>query len=147
MRTFHLGLGLMMTVLIVSTCGPAATPTPIPTPMPVLATRIEDIVGTWEGIGFDGLIQRLYADGTCEIGITLDRLAVKPDIECTFRFEGTRFILTEVEATGLTPCQAGAKTGIYEVQLLANGNIQFKVVQDLCGRRRRSMILEHRPVR
>ena len=145
MKASVLGL-LLLLVLAVSACGPAATPAPTATPEPVLATRVEDIVGTWEGIGFDGFFHRFNADGTFQTGVSLERLLAGPDMSGVFRFEGTRFFLTALETPNLVPCQAGAETGTYEVQLLANGNINFVVVEDNCGRRRRTMSLEHRPV-
>ena len=126
---------------------PTATPTPAPptaTPTPVLATSAKDIVGTWVGVGAEGLYHRFNEDGTHQVGTSLQVLVAKPDVEETFRFEGTRLIFTEVKVTGLPPC--GPAPGIYEVHLLANGNIKFVCIQDACKQRRRSTAMEHKPV-
>ena len=128
-------------------CATAPTPTPLPptpTPTPVLATSAEQIVGTWLGIKADGMYERFNLDGTSQVAVSLDTLADKPDTEMTFRFEGTRFIYTEVKATGLPSC--GSTPGIYEVQLLPNGNIKFVRIQDACGPRGRSTAQERKPV-
>jgi hypothetical protein len=145
MRAFLKVSALVAVALLAAACGPAATPAPTATPQPVLATRIEDIVGTWQGIGFDGLFQRFNPDGTLQVGLTLEGTG-KPDALLDVRVEGTHFVLTEVQSTSLSPCGTNFKTGTYEVQLLPNGNIQFNVIEDLCGHRRRSMTLEHKPV-
>ena len=147
MRAFPISMMLMTFVVMASACGSTATPTPVPptaTPTPVLATSAKDIVGTWVGVGADGLYQRFNEDGTCQTATSLERLTTEPDVECTFQFEGTRLSLTEVKATGLPECPA--KTGIYEVRLLANGNIKFVKIKDACGPRARSTAMEHKPV-
>ena len=124
---------------------PTRTPTPTvsatPAPTPVLATRAKDIIGTWFGLGTDGLYQRFYENGTCQTGVSAESV----DVECTFRFEGTQVIITEVKAIGLPPC--GSKTSIYEVQLLPTSNIRFVKVQDSCAPRARSTAQEHKRIR
>ena len=47
-----------------------------------------------------------------------------------FRFEGTRLILKDV--SGPACLLLGAETGIYEVELLENGNLKFTVIEDDC---------------
>ena len=142
-------LAVGFVLLIAMGCAPSATPTPVPptaTPTPVLATSAKDIVGTWVGVGgADGLYQRFNEDGTCQVATSLEALATKPAAECTFQFEGTRLSLTEVKTTGLPECSP-AKTGIYEVHLLANGNIKFVKIQDACSHRANSTAMEHKPV-
>jgi hypothetical protein len=110
----------------------------------VLATSVKDIVGTWVGIGTDGLYHRFNEDGTCQVATSLEALATQPGAECTFQFEGTRLSLTVVKEITLPPCPA--KTGIYEVHLLANGNIKFAKIQDACRPRAKSTAMEHKPV-
>jgi len=143
-------LALALLMALAACAAPAPTPTPLPptptpAPTPVLATSAAQIVGTWVGLKADGMYQRFNLDGTNQTAASLENLATKPDSESTFRFEGTQFILTEVKATGLPPC--AAKTGIYEVQLLPNGNIKLVKVQDACVGRGRSTAMEHKPVR
>lgn len=144
-------------VLATAGCASSAVTTPVPsvttppstspttTTAPLLATSAKDIVGTWVGIGTDGLYQSFNEDGTCQTATLLDNLATKPDVESTFRFEGTHFILTEVMATGLPSCSS--KPGTYEIQLLTNGNIKFIRIQDSCAGRAKSTAQEHKPVR
>jgi hypothetical protein len=110
---------------------PAPTPTPIPptptpAPTPVLATSAKDILGTWFGLGAEGLYQRFNADGTFHTATSLEALTSnKPDVVSTFRFEGTQLILTEVSATGLPPCAAKTVTPtavyVYHNTLYGNG--------------------------
>ena len=125
-----LGTCLIALSLIMASCGKAAiTITPkttatttiatTTTAAPLLATSAKDIVGTWVGISADKLYQRFNSDGTCQTATSLDNLATKPDVESTFRFEGTHFILTEVAATGRPSCSS--QTGTYEIQLLTTG--------------------------
>ena len=47
-----------------------------------------------------------------------------------FRFEGTRLIFNSNPAGACF--QLGAETGIYEVNLLENGNLKFTVIEDDC---------------
>jgi len=148
MKTLLIGLAILTVALFVSACGPAATPTAAPTatpaPTPVLATKAEDILGTWVGTGADALYQQFNANGTVNTARSRENVAAKPDSRSTFRFEGTHLILTEVEATGLPPCDA--KTAIYEVQLLPNGNMRFVAVDDKCSPRKRSTGQIHKRV-
>ena len=146
MKAFLKVLVFIAAVLLVPACGPGATPTPTPTPAPtpVLAAKADDIVGTWVGIGADALYERFNADGTLQVAKSLKNLADKPDARMTFRFEGTRLILTEVEAIGLPSCDA--KTAVYEVQLLPDGNMKFVAIDDKCSPRKRSTAKTHKPV-
>jgi hypothetical protein len=60
-------------------------------------------------------------------------------------FEGTQLFTKHLEAPGLPDCPE--EPAIYELQLLANGNLRFRKIKDTCGPRARSMQLEHTPVR
>ncbi len=119
----------------------AVPPTNTPAPTPMLASSAKDIVGTWLGLGTDGLYQRFNQDGTCQTGLAQGSV----DVECTWRFDGTRLVMTEVKAIGLPPCSS--KTGTYEVQLLPNGNIKFVRISDSCAPRARSTAQEHKRIR
>jgi predicted small lipoprotein YifL len=149
MRQF--GPTALALLIALAACGaPAPTPSPsppAPTPAPtaVLATSAEQIIGTWLGIGKQGMYQQFNADGTWWVAAKLESLPSKPDAELTYRFEGTQFILTEVKATALEAC--GAKTAIYQVELLASGNIKFVKVNEACVPRGRTTAQEHRRVR
>ena len=148
----HLGV----IVLLVVACSPSATPTPTSPPEPTerptatlpagarLGTSLEDIAGTWVGLGADRLYQRFNLDGTCFASVLLENLNTKPAIESTCVFEGDVLFITEVRATGLPSC--GGKPGRYQVHLLANGNIIFTRVFEHCAPRGRSTAMEHQPV-
>jgi len=73
MKTLLIGLAILTVALFVSACGPAATPTAAPTatpaPTPVLATKAEDILGTWVGTGADALYQQFNANGTVSVAV------------------------------------------------------------------------------
>jgi len=143
-RSLHILGGVGLLLLMAVGCAPPPTPTPLP-PTPVLAASAQDIVGTWQGIGTDGLYMRFNADGTCYVATSLEALNTKPDAINTFRFEGTHLIMMEVEASGLPSC--GATPAIYEVQLQTNGNIKFVKIQDTCSKRAASTSRVHKPVR
>jgi hypothetical protein len=142
---------LVLLVALAACAAPAPTATPTP-PAPtlaataVLATSADQIVGTWLGIGADGMYQRFNQDGTWQVARVLENLASKPDAELTFRFEGTQLILTEVKATGLPSCDPN-NTATYQVELLPNGNIKFVRVKEPCIPRGRTTAREHQPVR
>ncbi len=139
----------------VSTPAPTTQPAPGPS-MPaqsstlVLAKDVNDILGTWEGLGAEGYYIRFNADGTCQIAQVLENLASRPDIQATWRFEEDKLLIKEVSVNasstfGLRSC--GANIGTYQVQLLPNESIKFLLVSDACSGRVRSLVREHKPVR
>jgi len=91
---------------------------------PKLASSAEDIAGVWQSTissaviqhNEDGTVHELSAEGDVPIG--------------TFRFEGTRLFLTDRPNTDCSVL--GFETGIYEVELLENGNLKFIVIEDEC---------------
>jgi len=93
---------------------------------PKLASSAEDIVGTWQSTTDSRMVQ-FNEDGTL-IGGPAN---VNPT-PAEFRFEGTRLFLL-----GIAPRDScileGAETGIYEVELLENGNLKFTVIEDECA--------------
>jgi hypothetical protein len=88
---------LMVVVLHVTACAPEA-PTPTPTPEPratpvwVLATKPEHLAGIWYNPSGElwgmGPWYRFEADGTVQIGRTLEALQEHPFTEGRFWFEG-----------------------------------------------------------
>jgi len=94
---------------------------------PKLASSTADIVGTWHTPASSVELQ-FNEDGTTHI-----KTAEGTDIFRDFRFEGTRFFSTDIPNGGCS--QIGAQTGIYEVELLANGNLNFTVIEDECPSR------------
>ncbi len=93
-----------------------------------MASSAEDIAGTWHSTTDSGEMQ-FNEDGTLIFGpATVNPHAVE------FRFEGTRLFSVGI-APG-SPCVLqGAETGIYEVELLENGNLMFTAIEDECALR------------
>jgi len=94
---------------------------------PKLASSFEDIAGTWHSITSSAEIQ-FNEDGTVR-----RRTAEQTPDDAGFRFEGTRLILTDTPGSGCT--LIGAEIGIYEVELLENGNLKFTAIEDECATR------------
>ena len=61
------------------------------------------------------------------------RTAEQTPDDAGFRFEGTRLILTEIPGRGCSLIEA--QIGIYEVELLENGNLKFTAIEDECATR------------
>ena len=91
---------------------------------PKLANSAEDIAGTWHSTTDSGEVQ-FNEDGTLRHQAGS---ATPPDAE--FRFDGTRLFLTATPGSNCT--LIGAEIGIYEVELLENGNLKFTVIEDEC---------------
>jgi len=94
---------------------------------PKLASSAADIVGTWKS-NTSSLEIQFNEDGTVRA-----QSAQGTDQTFEFRFEGTRFFHTDFPNGGCD--QIGAATGIYEVELLENGNLKFTVIEDECVNR------------
>jgi hypothetical protein len=120
---------ILLAALALSAC---QVPTPAPptaTPGPRLATSAEDIVGTWQGAGFQ--------DGTYYSGPVPQLEKDEPGLEGEFRFEGTQLHLGGVEASDLAPCLS--ENAIYEVQLLESDHLMFTAIEEECLWRRGSL--------
>ena len=121
---------------------PTAGPTRTPTPTPVLLTDIEQLLGVWHGEGMMGaMYQRYDADGTVQQAFALGDLDTKPNGRCKYQFAEGRLTLTDCRARGVPPCPLDP--AVYQVQLLADGKIQFLVVSDKCGPRTETMAQTH----
>ena len=94
---------------------------------PKLASSFEDIAGTWHSITSSAEIQ-FNEDGTVR-----RRTAEQTPGDAGFRFEGTRLILTEIPGSSCYLIEA--QIGIYEVELLENGNLKFTAIEDECATR------------
>jgi len=94
---------------------------------PKLASSAEDIVGTWQTPASSGRIQ-FNEDGT------IIDASTEPSFTAEFRFEGTRFFVT-LTNPGDSCILRGVETGIYEIELLENGNLKFTVIEDECATR------------
>jgi len=94
---------------------------------PKLASSAEDIAGTWQSTISSAVVQ-INEDGTSR---SLGSLSTGVDFSIgKFRFEETRLFLTDRPDT---ECSfVGFEAGIYEVELLENGNLKFVVIEDEC---------------
>jgi hypothetical protein len=147
-------LYLLVVVMLAAACRATGTPTPVtpaipPTPtLPPgarLATSLENIAGTWVGLGSDRMYQRFNTDGTCFTSVSLEKLNTSPAVESTCRFEGDELYVTQTGGTGALP-SCGSRPGRYYVHLLANGNITFVRIFEHCAPRGRSTAMEHERV-
>ncbi len=92
---------------------------------PRLANSAADIVGTWKSTT-SSVVFQFNEDGTSRM-----KTAQGTDITSEFRFEGTRFFEKHINPS--SGCLGlGAETGIYEIELLENGNLKFTVIEDEC---------------
>jgi hypothetical protein len=105
--------------------------------------------------GFRELYMQFRADGTIAFSLAADKWDYEwMSLDSTF--EGTRLSVTETafeagKREGLPDysCAAaeGAPSGVYEIQLLANGILKFVDAQDNCQWRREILTLaEWKPV-
>ncbi len=102
---------------------------------PALATNLKDVVGIWRTVVTPAPRQHFLQfkeDGTYGIAhapeeLELDRV---PGHVGEFWFEGTQLF---IKRTKYTECIG--VIAIYEVELLANGNLRFVEVEDVCDAR------------
>ena len=106
--------------------------------LPVLDTNAEMLIGTWQPLSDnpDATFLQFNSDGTCRQAFNLDRMTNIPDVECTYIFDGTYISLTAVKLNGVSPC--ASPTAKYEVQLMADNQIQLVAFEETCSRRRNS---------
>lgn len=116
---------------------PATAAPPTPTP-PVLITSTEMLIGNWQPLSGDrdAMFLQINSDGTCRQSYSLDGLTDVPEVECTYTFEGTDLVMTVVKLHNVPECPS--PTGKYEVQLMADNQIQLVRTQDSCAPRIRS---------
>ena len=145
-------------VLIVTACGssaqpaatitpsptsaPSSTPEPTPTPQPELATSIMDIVGVWKHqLPGSFVFREIRDDGsmTSAAGV-IENLGEQPHSISESWFEGNRFMVKIIETVLPDYKKCIGVVGIYEVQLLADGSLQFVVIEDECPTRARATL-------
>ena len=144
-------------LLALSACGGSG-------PSGEVITKGDDVLGVWRrterwahrGSGLDirNMHVNLEADGTMAFGMSPDKWEYELCSE-EFAFEGTQFKVTETTCPGLMGSSSGDEScagqgtlsGVYEVQLLANGNLKFIDAGDTCQNRRQILTLaEWEPV-
>jgi len=98
---------------------------------PKLASSAGDIVGSWQSTNTSAEIQ-FNEDRT--VGLQFDSGA---NYSSEFWFEGTQFFINV--SFGNECANLESEHGIYEVELLENGNLQFTVIEDECAERANTM--------
>jgi len=134
---------------------PTDTPTPVPaTPTltreptatpddnPVQVTSAEQIIGTW--FWKTRYFLRFDDDGTFRQAHSLKDLDKKAYAVMYYEFKGKEMIITEKGVAGVPPC--GKTVGIYDLQLLSNGNLKFAEGEDDCVLRMIELLKEWNPV-
>ena len=102
---------------------------------PALATNLKDVVGIWRTVVTPAPREHFLQfkeDGTYGIAhapeeLELDRV---PGHVGEFWFEGTQLFIKRTEYT-----ECIGVIGIYEIELLTNGNLRFVEVEDVCDAR------------
>ncbi|MCX6026131.1 MAG: hypothetical protein NTY23_07740 [Chloroflexi bacterium] len=125
---------------------PTATSKPAPTVVPPaptfvagLANSPEQILGTW---GYPGwAFMRLARDGMLSQAATREELDATPFAVCKFWFSGSQLLIKEVKVRDVPSC--GARTGRYQVELLAPDRIRMVVVEDRCEARANDLAGEY----
>ncbi len=98
-------------------------------PGPIIS--VEAIVGTWQRTSGGIRYLQFREDGTTHSSRSLEAVIEgHGQTQWKYRIEGTQLILEET----LGVCEENP-TGIYEVHLLENGNLQFVSVEDECPSR------------
>ncbi len=90
---------------------------------PKLADSAEDIAGTWHSTTSTTEVQ-INEDGTFRGRDTSGEGRIS---NFEFWFEGTQFFIQAAVS-----CDVGNPIGIYEVELLENGNLKWTVIEDEC---------------
>ncbi len=102
---------------------------------PALATNLKDVVGIWRTVVTPAPREHFLQfkeDGAYGIAhapeeLELDRV---PGHVGEFWFEGTQLFIKRTEYT-----ECIGVIGIYEIELLTNGNLRFVEVEDVCDAR------------
>ncbi len=100
---------------------------------PALATNLKDVVGIWRTVVTPDAREhflRFKEDGAYGIAHAPEELELGrvPEHLGEFWFEGTQLFIKRTRLTGCI-----GVIGIYQIELLANGNLRFVEVEDVCG--------------
>ncbi len=110
---------------------------------PALATNLKDVVGIWRTVVSPAPREHFLqfkGDGTYGIAhapeeLELDRV---PGHVGEFWFEGAQLFIKRTANFEPGDAVCVGLTGIYEVELIANGNLKFIEVEDECYRQTRN---------
>jgi hypothetical protein len=123
-------------LLVLAACGTGDKVEPGP------VTSFEDIAGTYESLPPGGpLFMYLDEDGTIHVSSNRDLVEDRPVSIDETRFEGTKVFLHQTKGG----CDDDPDA-IYEIHLLENGNLQFVLIEDMCGVRSTFDVTEFKPV-
>ena len=104
------------------------------------------LIGNWQPLleSQDAMFIQINSDGTCRHSYELDGLTNVPEVECTYTFEGGFLLITAVKLNGVPECQP--PTARYEVQVIADDQIQLVPIKDPCTPRVRSTLGEYQRI-
>ena len=102
---------------------------------PALATNLKEVVGIWRTVVTPDAREhflRFKEDGAYGIAHAPEELELGrvPEHLGEFWFEGTQLFIKRTRLTGCI-----GVIGIYQIELLANGNLRFVEVEDVCDAR------------
>lgn len=101
---------------------------------PGMATSSEDVVGMWRAAH-----GQAYIEFTEDGQLRTDRFGMygslegEPNRTNEVWFEGEQSFVKELSTHGVASCEG--VVGVYEIALLADGNINFNLVEDDCEER------------
>jgi hypothetical protein len=132
------GLALKCALLVIgfvalTGCGASSEPS--------LVTAGEDVVGVWRAVHGQAYIE-FTEDGT----LRTDRFGMygslegEPNRTNEFWVEGSEIFVKELKTHGVASC--GDTVGTYEIELLADGNLSFGLVEDGCEDRVEMLLID-----
>lgn len=118
-------LVLALTCCLLASCQLLATPTAAPSE-PVLATRVEQVVGVWHSRRH---VIQFNRDGTYGVDEADPQPCSSCGVEGRFWFEDTHFV---VEDSGGSQACFARQIGRYEVTVAARGYLIFEPLSEDC---------------
>lgn len=120
---------IAIAMFLLAGCGAAGEGPPEPGPI----TSVEAIVGTWQRTSGSPSHIQFFEDGNMNGSSSRENVEDHPEITDKFWFEGRQLFLETTSLNG--GCEENI-VGIYEVNLLENGNLQFvAATEDECAGR------------
>ena len=91
------------------------------------------------------MFHQFRENGIYHIAYTLEDVTDRPGAVVEYSFEGTQLVFNTIDTPTLPVCEDPVAT--YQVELLANGNLRYRLVKDTCRQRAASTVGDHVPVR